>query len=232
MIPVSSRSVQNGSNSRWAIERRPPNPLGRRGAQVHDACATFGDPLELVARAAEVLERDHRRGVHRVLVLERPVLEHPFVQRVERDRDRVRILGHRLLDDAAERRPHQRAADAELLHELVARLDVVERVEPGDRAPLQRVVVLTTGRCDPRERGVRDGPLDAVLHDEARAVAFLDVLDEPVVLLGDVLREGVGVLVHVVVHVEHRVLEVPLPHEEQLFVSHGLSSGDAPRAHS
>ena len=26
-MPVSSMSVQNGSNSRWAIERRPPNPL-------------------------------------------------------------------------------------------------------------------------------------------------------------------------------------------------------------
>ncbi len=85
---------------------------------------------------------------------------------------------------------------------------------------MQGVVVPTAGGRDPGEGRIGDLAVDPILDGDPGAVPLLDVLDQPVVLRGEELREGVGVLVHVVVDVEHRIGELPVADPEELLVAH------------
>jgi hypothetical protein len=149
-----------------------------------------------------------------------PVLQHPLVQGVHRHRKGEWILRQGLLQNAAERRPHQGPVDPELLHQLVTGLYIIEGVQPGDRPALQGIALLATGRRHPLKRRIRHRPIDPILNGDASPIPLLDVLDQALVGLRQELGERIGVLVHVVVHVEHREAQAPVTHEEQLLVRH------------
>src|SRR3546814_8557481 len=66
-------------------------------------------------------QRDHRRGVDAALVVEAPGLVDPLVEGVDDGVDRVGLVAQALLEEAGQRREHERPVDAELVHQLDAR---------------------------------------------------------------------------------------------------------------
>ena len=57
-------------------------------------------------------------GEDAVLEVERPLLVHPLVERVDDDVGRLGVVGEALLEQAGQGRPHDRPVDAELVHQL------------------------------------------------------------------------------------------------------------------
>ena len=177
-------------------------------------------PLELLDRLLDDGQRDHRHGEDPVLEVEGPVLVHPLVEGVDHDVGGFRVVAEALLEEAGERGPHQGPVDAQLVHELEARPGLAERRRRVD-APAHdlaaalavgvaglEVLLLGAGRRDPLEGGVGDVLADRALHRDLRAAVDLDVADEPGVLRREVAGERVGRLVHVVVGVEDREVEL------------------------
>ena len=126
---ASTTSAQNGSNSGSANERRRPLKSGTGAGRTRMALAPRldHDPLELLDRLVDDRQRDDRRGEDPVLEVERPLLVHPLVERVD---DRVggdRVVGEAFLEQAGQRRPHHRPVDALLVHQHHAGLGVEER---------------------------------------------------------------------------------------------------------
>jgi hypothetical protein len=174
---------------------------------------------ELREGVVDDAERDDRRGEDPVLVVERPGLVHPLVQRVDHDLDQLGVVLHPLLDEAGERREHERPVDTELVHQLEARRRLTERRQRangvadelavalplGVAAPV--VLLLRAGRRHHVERGVGDVLADLAAHHDLGATIDLDVLDRLLVLLREELRERLTGLVHVVVGVEDREVE-------------------------
>ena len=72
-------------------------------------------------------------GEDPALVVERPVLVHPLVQRVHDDVRGDRVVGQALLEQAGQRRPHEGTVEPELVHEGEARLGREERLGRADR---------------------------------------------------------------------------------------------------
>jgi hypothetical protein len=74
------------------------------------------------------------------------------------------------------------------------------------------VLLLRPGGGDPLEGGVGDVLADPALDGDLGAAPHLDVLDDARVALGEELRERVPGLVHVVVGVEDRKVELTRRH--------------------
>ncbi len=153
-------------------------------------------------------------GKMRPSIVECPVLVHPLVQRVHHHVRRPGVHGQPLFEQAGERRPHERAVDAELVHQREARLGREERLGRADGITHEftpglalRVAVLEEllggpGATHDVEGGVRDVLRDDIADCDLRPAVDLDVLDQPGVLGREELGEGVRLLVHVVVGVE------------------------------
>ena len=221
-------------------ERLAALPRGNRGdADQEDLGAPLGDVLELGERDVVARgEADDRRGEDGVGVDVGPVLVHPLVERVDHHAHPVGVVRHALLERARERGPQQRAVDAHLLHELEARLGVEEGVEARHRhhlpeagarartveslAALGDVHARTAGHRDPVERGVGDVVGDLVLDGKLGAAVDVDVPDDPLVLVGEELRERVAVLVEVVVGVEGGERQLAVDDLDVLGGGHGL----------
>ena len=76
---------------------------------------------------------DDRRREDPVLVVEGPVLVHPLVEGVDHGVGGVGVVAQALLEQAGQRRPHERPVDAELVHQLEPGLGLAERGERADR---------------------------------------------------------------------------------------------------
>ena len=77
--------------------------------------------LDLGLGPSRVLQADVRRREDPLAVVERPVVVHPLVERVEHRVQRVGIVEQRLLHADAERREQEAAGEALRVHELDAR---------------------------------------------------------------------------------------------------------------
>ena len=121
--------------------------------------------------------------------------------------------------EAGERREHQRAVDAELVHQLEARRRLAERgdaphrladdlaVRLALRVAVAEVLLLRARPRDDLERRVRDVLADLAAHDDLRAAPHLDVVDRALVPVREVPGERVLGLVQVVVGVEDEEVE-------------------------
>ena len=114
------------------------------------------------SRALRVLEADVRRRVDAILVVERPVVVHPLVERVEDVVQRRGIVQERLFDADAERREHEATLQPLLVHQLEAclrlavrgidRLELAERVADGVAGALAAEVLVEHSRAWPPDR--------------------------------------------------------------------------------
>ena len=89
----------------------------RRRAHEDGLGATLDDPFEFLDRLVDDRQRDDRRGEDPVLEVERPLLVHPLVERVDDDVARDRIVGEAFLEQARQRRPHHRPVNALVVHQ-------------------------------------------------------------------------------------------------------------------
>ncbi len=170
---------------------------------------------ELLEGPLEHREADHRSRVHRIGIVERPVLEHPTVERVKDDLNGVWILGQPLLDTGGERRPDHGLVDAHVLHEGQPGLGVEKGLHRRDASPVLGVGRLAAGRSHAGEGGIGDEVAYLVLDGDLGAIPDVDVLDDAVIRGRKKHRQGIPVLVHVVVGVEHRIGQAPLPHVDK-----------------
>jgi hypothetical protein len=111
---------------------------------------------------------------------------------VDDDVRELRIVGEALLDEAGERREHERLIDPELVHELDTRHGLEERRQrphglhdllarlTGRRTRLE-VVLLRAGGTHDLERRVRDVVGDRATHHQLGAALVVDVLDRVLV---------------------------------------------------
>ena len=202
-------------------ERPRTAEAGHRGGTDQDRTgAALDRPVQLLDRLLDDGQRDDRRGEDAVLVVEPPHLVEPLVQRVDDDVDGDRVVAQPLLDEAGQRREHQRAVDSEFVHQLQPRFGLEEGRDGPHRLTEQlalalalRVaeleVLLPSARLgDVGERGVRNVIGDLTLDRDLGAAVDLDVLDDVLVLLGQVLGHRLGWLVQVVVRVEQRERDV------------------------
>ena len=197
------------------------------GPDQDGAGAVFDHPVELTQGLVEDGQRDDRRREDAALEVEGPVLVHPLVESVNDRVRRLRVVGEPFLDQAGQGRPHHGPVDAELVHEDDAVLGVEEGGDRGDvlgrrrqldvafagpclrRRVLQlELQLLGTWRGDDIEDGVGDVLADLVLQRDLGPAIDLHVLDHALVALRQVLREGLGRLVHVVVGVEDQVVDL------------------------
>ena len=133
--------------------------------------------------------------------------------------DQVGVVLQPLLDQAGQRREHQRVVEAELVHDLEACRGVAER---GDRlhrlahhlavalaaAAVPEVLLLGAGPGDHLERRVGDVVADRVAHHDLGAAADVDVVDDALAVVRQELGQRFFGLVEVVVGVEHRIGEL------------------------
>ena len=192
-------------------------------------------PFQLLDGLLDDGQGDHRGGEDAVLVVEAPHLVEPLVERVDDDVNRDRIVAQPLLDQAGQRREHQRAVDAQLVHELKARSGLEERRDGPHRLTEEFALALAVGVAelevllpgarlgDHREGRVRDVVADLAADRDLGAAVDLHVLDDVLVLLGQVLGQRLWRLVEVVVRVEQRKRDVDpmrqLAHGRLLFFS-------------
>ena len=198
--------------------------------------AALNDVLELPDGLVDDRQVDHGGREDPVLEIEGPVLVHPLIEGVYHYRRGLRVVGEPLLEQAGQGGPHHRPVHLLLVHyddpllgieEARWRLDVARyRSQPGVRL-LGAPYVETTGtnrvlrrrilepelhllapwRCHLVEGWVRDVLADHTSKSDLRPTIHLHVLDEAFVLPGQVLGERVRRLVHVVVCIEHWVVE-------------------------
>ncbi len=192
----------------------------RRRADEDDLRPPLGHPLELLDGLLHDGEGDDRRGEDPVLVVERPGLVHPLVQRVDHDVERVDVVAQALLHEAGQRRPHERPVEAELVHQLEAGARLAERGRRLDgpahdlaaalavRVADLEVLLLGAGGGHAVEGRVRDVVADLALDGDLRPPVDLDVADDPRVRLREELGQRIAGLVHVVVGVEDRKVQV------------------------
>ena len=199
-----------------------------RGVQQEGFGTVLHDELELLQGLVEDGKADHGRRVHRVGEVVGPVLEHPAIEGAEDDLNGVGVIRQPFLHAGGERGPDERPVDAHVLHEGQTRLGVEEGIDGRDAAPVLRVGLGSPWRCDPGEGGVGYEVADLVLERDLGAIVDLDVLDDALEFARDEFRQGIGVLVHVVVGIEHRVGQSPLAQVDErignVFLSHGPPS--------
>ena len=139
----------------------------RTGSHHHDLGAVREHPLDFPFGLLRVGEREIRRGVEPLLVVERPVVVHPLVERVERDVRGIGIVHERLLHADAERREEEGRLDV-LLVELrdtrrgiaIAGIDRFEITEHGAdvvAGALAAEVLVEPRPAAPRDRTTGSG---------------------------------------------------------------------------
>ena len=187
----------------------------RRRADQHGAGAALQAPFEFFERALDDRQRDHRGGEDAVVVVERPCLVHPFVERVDDVVGHLRVVLHALLDQAGQGGEHQGVVDAELVHDLQPRARFAEGGDGLHRLAqdlavglalraVAEVVLLGARLGDLLERRVGDVLADVAAHHDLGATADLHVVDDVLALVREELGQRFLRLVHVVVGVEHR----------------------------
>jgi hypothetical protein len=188
----------------------------RSRADQDRAGAALDGPLQFLDRLLDDGQRDHRRGEDAVLVVEAPHLVQPLVEGVDDDVDRERVVGEPLLDEAGQRREHQRPVEAQLVHLLQPRRGLEERRDGLHRLTEEFALALAVrvaelevllpgaGLGDDREGGVRDVVADLPLERDLGTPVDLDVLDDVLVLLGEVLGHRLRRLIEVIVRIEQR----------------------------
>jgi hypothetical protein len=129
------------------------------------------------------------------------------------------VVAHALLDQAGEGGEHERTVDALVVHQLQPGRRFAEGGDRADRLAEDLAAVLALGIAVPEvvllrpgaghdlERGVGDVLADPAPDDDLRPAPHLDVVDRPLVAIGQELRQRILRLVHVVVGVEHRDVE-------------------------
>jgi hypothetical protein len=130
--------------------------------------------------------------------------------------DELRIVLHPLLDQAGQRREHQRVVEAESVHHLQPGGRVAERGDGLHRlahdlaealaaAAVPEVLLLGAGPGDHLEGRVRDVVADLVAHHDLGAPTDLDVVDDVLAVVRQELGQRLFGLVEVVVGVEHGI---------------------------
>ncbi len=145
--------------------------------------------MELLDRLVDQGQADDRRGEDAVVVVERPVLVHPLVERVDDRMGQHDVVGGALLDQAGKGRIHDALVDTQFVHQLDARrrrliggndvhclADELTEVQAFGIVA-EEVVLGAAGPCHPLEGRVRDHVADVVLDDELRSPVDLDVAD-------------------------------------------------------
>ena len=245
VVGVPLVAAVGGVHGRRAMSARRPSPrtgrtrAGRTSAgpgspgtgagRIRTARAPRSThPLELLDGLLDDGQGDDRRGEDAVLVVERPGLVHPLVEGVDDGVDQLGVVAHALLDQAGERREHEGAVEALLVHQLDPGLGLPERRDRAHRlaedlAPalalgvaVPEVVLLGAGAGHDVEGGVGDVVADLAPDDDLRAALDLDVVDGALVAVGQVLGERLLGLVEVVVGVEHRDVELDRRHRRTL----------------
>ena len=181
-------------------------------------------PLQLLDGLLDDRQGDDRRREDPSLVVERPVLVHPLVEGVDDGVGGLGVVAEALLDQAGQRRPQEDAVDALLVHELQPGTGLTEGGQRDDGlakdlagrfplgvAPLE-VLLLGPGSRHLLEGRVGDVVADAPLHRDLGAALDVDVVDHALVPTGEELRQRVARLVHVVVGVEDREVELARRH--------------------
>src|SRR5437016_1846288 len=109
---------------------------------------------------------------------------------------RLRVITKALLEHAGERREHQRAIDALLVHELDPRTGLAECWDRAHGLTEERTAVLPLGVAmaevllhrprpgDDIERRVRDVVADATVDDDLRAPPHVDIVHDTLVPVG------------------------------------------------
>ena len=211
-------------------ERPRATEAGHRRRADQDATRTALDrPFQLLDRLLDDRQGDDRGGEDAVLVVEAPDLVEPLVQRMDQDVDGDRVVAQPLLEQAGQRREHQRAVQAQLVHLLQARAGLEERRDRAHRLTEQlalglavRVAELEVLLPGARPGDDLEGRVGNVVADLAAdrdlgAPVDLHVLDEVLVLLGQELGQRLRRLVEVIIRVKERKRDVfpmrQLPHE-------------------
>jgi hypothetical protein len=172
-------------------------------------------PFEFFERAIDDGQRDHRGRKDAVVIVELPCLIHPLVKSVDHVVDQVGVILHPLLDQAGQRWEHQRVIQAEFVHHLQPGSGITEgwdglhwltdHLAVGLAATAgAEVFLLSTGPRHDVEGGVRDVFADVVAHHDLCPAAHLHILDSPLPVVRQELRECLLGLVEVVVGVEYR----------------------------
>ena len=215
-MPALTQASQNGIELLGAERPGAAHARHRRRANQDGLGSALQTPLEFFERTVDDAEVDHRGGEDPVLVGELPGFVHPLVQRVHDVKDQLGIVLQSLLDEAGQRREHQRVVQAESVHHLQPRRGVAEG---GDglhglahhlakalaAAAVPEVFLLGAGPGDHLERRVRDVVADDVSHHDLGAAPDLDVVDDALAAIRQELRQRLFGLVEVVVRVEHRI---------------------------
>ena len=204
------------------------------------------DAGQFPLRRVDLGQIDDRSGEHPVVIVEGPVFGDPLVQGVD-DRERqLRVVCTGVFDETAEGRVDQRLDDTLAVEFGDPVLGVACGCGCLDRLALHLAECLTLGvlACeellvrarggDPFEGRVRDEVGDLVVDDDPGLRAELGVLHRACVTVGQVLRQRVGRLVHVLIGVEdwrvtelvHRVIPF-LREQSQKPLSVGVSGAFA-----
>ena len=211
--------LPEGVELRVAERTRAAVARDRRRPDEDGLGAALDTPLELLDRLLDDGQRDHRRGEDAVLVVEGPLLVHPLVEGVDGGVGQIEVVAHPLLEQAGQRREHERPVDAELVHDLEARRRLAEGGDGAHRladdlavglalgVPVAEVLLLGPRLGHHLEGGVGDVLADRAEDHDLRAPVQLDVVDGALVLLGQVPGERFLGLVEVVVGVEGREVE-------------------------
>src|SRR5882757_7843439 len=198
-------------------ERARPAETGHRSGTDQDGAGTALDhPVQLLDGVLDDGQGDDRSCEDAVLVVEPPHLVEPLVQGVHDDVDRDRVVAQPLLDQAGQSREHQRAVQAELVHQLQTGSGLKERRNRPHRFAEQLAAALAVGIAvlevllprarfrDHREGGVGNVVADLAAQRNLGAAVDLHVLDDVLVLLGQVLGQRLFRLVEMVVRVKER----------------------------
>ncbi len=196
-------------------ERPGTAESGNRRRAHQDATRTALDrPLQLLDRLLDDRQGDDRGGENAVLIVEAPDLIEPLIQRMDQDVDGDRVVAQPLLEQAGQRREHQGAVQAQLVHLLQAWARLEKRRDRAHRLTEQLALALAVRVAElevllPGARAGDDleGRVGNVVADLAAdrdlgAPVDLHVLDVVLVLLGQVLGQRLRRLVEVIVRVE------------------------------
>ena len=133
--------------------------------------------------------------------------------------DQLRIILEPFLDEAGQRREHDRVVEAEPVENLDAGFGVAERGDGLHRlahhlavtlaaAAVPEVLLLRAGTGDDLEGRVGDVVADVVAHHDLGAALDVDVVDDALAVVRQELCERLFGLVEVVVGVEDRIVEI------------------------
>ena len=151
--------------------------------------------------------------------------------------NQVGVVLESLLDEAGQRREHQRVVQPEAVHHLEAGLGVAEGGNGLHRlahdlavalaaAAVPEVFLLGTGPGDDLERRVGDVVADDVADHDLGPAADVDVVDDALAVVRQELGQRFFGLVEVVVGVEHRIGQLAAGHFRLLEVLCGCGGND------